>query len=91
MLLVLSLVPILKQRLNITNKKYQINKYWKPNSSFFKDMINIEDFYSSFLKMDKIWVFITLHRSHQKNWWLIIGEVHGFIECNSIEEKDGDK
>ena len=54
-------------------------------------MINIEDFYSSFLKMDKIWVFITLHRSHQKNWWLIIGEVHGFIECNSIEEKDGDK
>ena len=73
---------------------------------FFNDMINIGDFNWNLLKLDrnsyKTLIFITLAMLQLKKLmiiriltvnplYLIVNQASGFIECNSIEEKNGNK
>ena len=70
---------------------------------FFNGMINIEDFDSSLLKIGKkSYKNIDIGYITMKNFdhikinivnplYIIIGEADGYIECNSIEEKNGKK
>ena len=73
---------------------------------FIDDLMNIKDFHSHLLKIDKklykkidiyYIVYITMKDSEHVNingvnpFYLIIDEVDGYIECNSIEEKNGNK
>ena len=54
MLFVLSLVPALKQQFNeLINGKSQTNRDQKSNLLFLQDLINIEEFDSNLLKIDK--------------------------------------
>ena len=54
MLHVLSLVPALKQQSNkLINGKSQTNRDQKSNLLFLQDLINIEEFDSNLLKIDK--------------------------------------
>ena len=50
MLVVLSLIPVLKQQFNETNKEINIKNQ---TCYFFHDMINIKHFHSNLLKIDK--------------------------------------
>ena len=97
MLLVLSAVPLLKQQSNelINGNIKQIN-IKNRTYYFFNDMINIEDFDSKLLKIDKksfknIDIYyignITIKKiEHYDNihsvnpLYLVIGKVDGFIE-----------
>ena len=97
MLLVLSLVPLLKQQSNelINGNIKQIN-IKNRTYYFFNDMINIEDFDSKLLKIDKksfknIDIYyignITIKRIEDYDniysvnpLYLVIGKVDGFIE-----------
>ena len=54
MLFVLSLVPALKQQFNeFINGKSQTNRDQKSNLSLYNGIINIEEFDSNILKVDK--------------------------------------
>ena len=54
MLLVLSLVLVLRQQFNeLINGKSQTNRDQKSNLLFLQDLINIEEFDSNLLKIDK--------------------------------------
>ena len=81
---------------NIKNRTYY----------FFGDMINIENFNPGVLKLDKksyknIGIYYAGYiKMKNSNYvkinrvnalYFIIGEVHGSLECNYIEEKNGNK
>ena len=54
MLFVLRLVPTLEQQFNeLINGKSQTNRDQKSNLLFYNDMINLKNFESNFLKIDK--------------------------------------
>ena len=66
---------------------------------FFNDMINIKDFYSSLLKIDKKshWIH---HNKKIEDYeiilsvnllYLIINKANGYIECNSTGENNANK
>ena len=102
MLLTLSLVPVLKQQLNelIKGKVRQIEMKNR-TYYFYNNIINIEEFNSSLLKIDKksykdIDIYYIGHITNKKigdceniyivnTLYLRIGKVDGHIECNSVE------
>ena len=52
--MLLSLVPALKQQFNeLINGKSQTNRDQKSNLLFYNDIVNIQEFNSSLLKIDK--------------------------------------
>ena len=89
------------------NGKYQRNKHEKLNILFFNDMVNIKSFNQNLLKIDKksqkhIHIYyigyITIREIgdyeciHSINsLYLIIEEVGRYIDCNSMEESNGNK
>ena len=103
MLLVLSLVPVLKQRFNkLINGRSQIIEIKNRTYYFYNDMINLKNFDSNLLKIDKkhykginIYYigYITIKKIDDceniysvNPLYLIIGKVDGHIE-----EKNGSK
>ena len=101
-LLVLSLIPILKQQfIKGINGKYRRNKYKKLNILFFDDMIRIKDFNPELLKIDtksykNIDIYyigrITMKDSDYVKinsanpLYIIIGEADGHIEEKNANE-----
>ena len=102
MLLVLSLIPVLRQQFNgLINGKGQTNRDQNSNLFIYNNTINVEEFNSSWLKIDKksykdfnIYYigYITIKKIGDceiiysvSSLYLIIGKVDGHIECNSIE------
>ena len=54
MMLVLCLIPVLNQQsIKLINGRSQRNKHKESNILFFDDMINIKNFHSNLLKIDK--------------------------------------
>ena len=54
MILVLCLIPVLKQQfIDLINGTSQINKHQKSNVLFFDDVVDIKNFRSNLLKIDK--------------------------------------
>ena len=99
----LSLVPTLKQQFNeLINGKSQTNRDQKSNLIFYNDMINLKNFESNFLKIDKkhykgidIYYigYITIKKIgdceniHSVNpLYLLVNHASGYIE-----EKNGNK
>ena len=99
MLLALSLVPVLEQKfIELVNGTFTIQQINIKNQTyyFFDDMINIEDFISKLLKIDKILYknngiyyigYITMKKiddyeniNSLNPLHLMIGRVDGFIE-----------
>ena len=79
MLLVLSLVPVLKQQFNeLINGTCQRNKNKKSNILFFDDMIDITNFHSNLLKIEK--------KSHEDIDIYYIGciTIKKFSDCENI-------
>ena len=80
MMLVLCLIPVLKQQFIETyiNGRSQRNKHKKLNILFFDDMINIRNFHSNLLKIDK--------KSHKDIDVYYIGyiTIKKFSDCENI-------
>ena len=80
------------KQINIKNKTYY----------FYNDLINIKDFDSSLLKLDKnvfknmanYYIGYIIKKDEYKinsvnSLYLLVDEIDGFIECSSTEEKEG--
>ena len=104
MLLALSLVPVLKQQfIKLVNGTFTIQQINIKNQTyyFFNDVINIEDFISKLLKIDKILYknngiyyigYITIKKiddyeniNSLNPLHLMIGRVDGFIEKKKMK------